>query len=77
MYSYGRALNGEFTNDDLQDGTFTVTNLGVLGVESFDPVINPPQVAILGVNAIGTRPQPDADQGFTFQQYLPPDLLIQ
>ena len=69
-----RALNGEFTNDDLQDGTFTVTNLGVLGVESFDPVINPPQVAILGVNAIGTRPQPDADQGFTFQQYLPLDL---
>jgi len=35
--------------DDLQDATFTVTNLGALGVDSFTPIINPPQVAILGV----------------------------
>ncbi|WP_430639247.1 2-oxo acid dehydrogenase subunit E2 [Haloferax volcanii] len=47
-----RALSGDFTMDDLSGGTFTVSNLGVLGVESFDPVINPPQVAILGVNTI-------------------------
>jgi len=42
--------------DDLSGGTFTVTNLGVLGVDSFDPIINPPQVAILGVDRISERP---------------------
>ena len=68
-----RALSGEYTMDDLQGGTFTVTNLGVLGVESFDPVINPPQVAILGVNAIQQRTVP-ADAGVTFRSHLPLDL---
>jgi pyruvate/2-oxoglutarate dehydrogenase complex dihydrolipoamide acyltransferase (E2) component len=68
-----RALSGEYTMDDLQGGTFTVTNLGVLGVESFDPVINPPQVAILGVNAIQQRAVP-ANDGVTFRKHLPLDL---
>ncbi|MFD1645784.1 2-oxo acid dehydrogenase subunit E2 [Haloarchaeobius litoreus] len=56
-----RALSGEYTMDDLSGGTFTVSNLGVLGVESFDPVINPPQVAILGVNAIEDAVVPTED----------------
>ncbi|MFC7129011.1 2-oxo acid dehydrogenase subunit E2 [Haloferax chudinovii] len=56
-----RALSGDFTMDDLSGGTFTVSNLGVLGVESFDPVINPPQVAILGVNAIRREAVPTDD----------------
>jgi pyruvate dehydrogenase complex dihydrolipoamide acetyltransferase long form len=68
-----RALSGEYTMDDLQGGTFTVTNLGVLGVESFDPVINPPQVAILGVNAIQQRAVP-ADGEVAFHRRLPLDL---
>ncbi len=38
--------------DTLSGGTFTVTNLGSLGVEMFTPILNPPQVGILGVNAI-------------------------
>ena len=59
--------------DDLQGGTFTVTNLGVLGVESFDPIINPPQVAILGVNAIQQRPVPEGDE-VAFKKHLPLDL---
>jgi pyruvate dehydrogenase E2 component (dihydrolipoamide acetyltransferase) len=42
--------------DDLSDGTFTLSNLGSLGIESFTPILNPPQVAILGVGAIGLRP---------------------
>ena len=50
-----RVLSGQFSLGDLQGGTFTVTNLGPFGVESFDPVINPPQVASLGVNAIRER----------------------
>lgn len=47
-----RALSGEFTGDDLSGGTFTVTNLGTFGIDDFDPVINPPEVAILGVGRI-------------------------
>lgn len=35
--------------DDLQGGTFTITNMGALGIDVFTPIINPPQVAILGV----------------------------
>ena len=35
--------------DEINGGTFTVTNLGAFGVEMFTPVLNPPQVAILGV----------------------------
>ena len=50
-----RVLTGEFTMSDLEGGTFTVTNLGVLGIDSFTPVINPPQVAILGVNRVRER----------------------
>ncbi len=38
--------------DLLKGGTFTITNLGVYGIESFTPVINPPQTAILGVNTV-------------------------
>jgi pyruvate dehydrogenase E2 component (dihydrolipoamide acetyltransferase) len=56
-----RALSGEFTMDDLSGGTFTVSNLGVLGVESFDPIINPPQVAILGVDTIAEEVVPVGD----------------
>ncbi|WP_182481439.1 2-oxo acid dehydrogenase subunit E2 [Nocardioides immobilis] len=37
---------------DLVGGTFTVSNLGTLGVQHFTPVVNPPQVAILGVGAV-------------------------
>ena len=46
---------GSIAPDLLSGGTFTVTNLGALGVESFTPVINPPQTAILGVGSIITR----------------------
>ncbi|MEF8906730.1 MAG: 2-oxo acid dehydrogenase subunit E2 [Haloarculaceae archaeon] len=44
-----RTRAGNFTTDDLEGGTFTITNLGPFGVDHFDPVIDPPQVAILGV----------------------------
>jgi pyruvate/2-oxoglutarate dehydrogenase complex dihydrolipoamide acyltransferase (E2) component/tRNA A37 threonylcarbamoyladenosine synthetase subunit TsaC/SUA5/YrdC len=42
--------------DELRGGTFTVTNLGGLGIESFTPVLNPPEVAILGVSNINLKP---------------------
>ena len=47
---------GKINPDALTGGTFTVTNLGALGVESFTPVINPPQTAILGVCSAVERP---------------------
>jgi pyruvate dehydrogenase E2 component (dihydrolipoamide acetyltransferase) len=47
--------DGAATPDMLQGGTFTISNLGSFGIESFTPVLNTPQVAILGVNTITTR----------------------
>ncbi|NKE35648.1 2-oxo acid dehydrogenase subunit E2 [Natronococcus sp. JC468] len=70
----GAALEGEYTMDDLRGGTFTVTNLGVLGVESFDPIINPPQIAILGVDAVAERPTRGPDDGVEWRRHLPFDL---
>jgi len=45
----GKAREGKLTPDEMSGGSFTVSNLGSMGVESFTPVINPPQTAILGV----------------------------
>lgn len=45
--------------DEMSGGTFTVSNLGTFGVESFTPVINPPQVGILGVCTITNRVKMD------------------
>jgi pyruvate dehydrogenase E2 component (dihydrolipoamide acetyltransferase) len=43
------AQSGRISPDLLTGGTFTVSNLGALGVEMFTPIINPPQTGILGV----------------------------
>ena len=51
-----QAVQGTISADDLGGATFTVSNLGNLGIESFTPLINPPQVAILGVDAIQLKP---------------------
>ena len=48
---------GNIDPDSLQGATFTITNLGALGIEMFTPVLNPPQVAILGVNKIMLQPE--------------------
>ena len=50
------AVQGNIALDDLAGATFTVSNLGGLGIESFTPLLNPPQVAILGVDAIEVKP---------------------
>lgn len=46
---------GSINPDKLQGASFTVSNLGSFGIESFTPVINPPQVGILGVDTLMTR----------------------
>ncbi|HVB96302.1 MAG TPA: dihydrolipoamide acetyltransferase family protein [Chloroflexota bacterium] len=50
-----RARKNQLGRDDLTGGTFTVTNMGMLGVEAFTPIINWPECAILGVGRIADR----------------------
>lgn len=56
-----RVQANDYTGDDLANGTFTVTNLGHFGVESFDPLLNVPEVAILGVGTIAHEPTGDGE----------------
>ncbi len=51
-----RAGNGTLTLDDLKGGTFTITNGGVFGSMMSTPILNPPQVGILGLHKIADRP---------------------
>jgi len=51
-----KARAGRLQLDEISDGTFTITNLGTAGIELFTPIINPPQVAILGVGTVQRRP---------------------
>jgi pyruvate dehydrogenase E2 component (dihydrolipoamide acetyltransferase) len=53
---------GTIDPDALQGGTFTVTNLGAMGIESFTPVLNAPEVAILGLCAIQLKPVMKGDE---------------
>jgi len=52
-----RARDGKLQLADLEDGTFTISNLGMYGIEQFIAVLNPPQVAILAVGSIEDRPR--------------------
>jgi pyruvate dehydrogenase E2 component (dihydrolipoamide acetyltransferase) len=51
-----QAVAGTISPDDLNGATFTISNLGGLGIESFTPLLNPPQVAILGVGTLQLKP---------------------
>lgn len=53
------AQKGQISPDKLKGASFTVTNLGAMGIESFTPVINPPQTGILGVGAVTYRVKAD------------------
>ena len=69
------AQEGKISPDELTGGTFTVTNLGAFGVESFTPVLNPPQVAILGVCNIQPKPV-EADGEVRFVPHIGLSLTI-
>jgi pyruvate dehydrogenase E2 component (dihydrolipoamide acetyltransferase) len=47
-----KAREGKLTKEDLTGGTFTITNLGMYGVDVFIPIINPPETAIMGVGRV-------------------------
>ena len=49
------AQGGKINPDLLKGATFTISNLGAMGIESFTPIVNPPQTAILGVDCITRR----------------------
>lgn len=51
-----RVRANKLTMDDITGATFTVTNLGMMGVEYFEPIINLPEIAILGLNKIIDTP---------------------
>jgi pyruvate dehydrogenase E2 component (dihydrolipoamide acetyltransferase) len=50
-----RARANRLAVEDVQGGTFTVTSLGPVGVDFFTPILNPPQVAILGIGRVFTK----------------------
>jgi pyruvate dehydrogenase E2 component (dihydrolipoamide acetyltransferase) len=57
-----RVKTQKATPADMQEGTFTITNLGAYGIDAFTPIINPPQCAILGVGRIIKKPAVYQDQ---------------
>jgi pyruvate dehydrogenase E2 component (dihydrolipoamide acetyltransferase) len=51
-----RTLSSKTLPEDFSGGTFTITNLGAFGIDSFTPIINPPEAAILGLGRIKAKP---------------------
>jgi pyruvate dehydrogenase E2 component (dihydrolipoamide acetyltransferase) len=68
--------DGTIQPDDLSGGTFTLTNLGMLGVENFTPVLNPPEIAILGVGGISVKPKRQEDGEISFVDQISLSLTI-
>jgi pyruvate dehydrogenase E2 component (dihydrolipoamide acetyltransferase) len=65
-----RARSGHLRPEDLENGTFTVTNLGMFGVTNFQAIINPPQAAILAVGVLRRIPVFDA-----FDRVIPAQMI--
>jgi len=51
-----KAKQNRLSKEELTGGTFTITNLGMYGVDVFTPIINPPETAILGVGRVAEKP---------------------
>ena len=69
-------LEGTVLPDQLSGGTFTLTNLGMLGVDHFTPVINPPEAAILGVGGISLKSVRGEDGQITTAECITLSLTI-
>ena len=65
-----RARSGRLQPEDLETGTFTVSNLGMFGIKQFEAIINPPQAAILALGAIQRVPVFDAHDNVVAAQLL-------
>jgi len=71
-----KANAGRLSMDDMDGGTFTVSNLGMFGIEQFSAIINPPQCAILAVGAATRRPVESADGGIAFETRIQMTLSV-
>lgn len=69
-------INGTISPDQLTGSTFTISNLGSTGIESFTPVINAPELAILGVCGIQPKPVMVEDGAYDIQPHLGFSLTI-
>jgi len=67
-----RASENKLGLDDLETGTFTVSNLGMFGINEFSAIITPPQAAILAVGAGEERviPDEDSETGYRFVEQM-------
>jgi pyruvate dehydrogenase E2 component (dihydrolipoamide acetyltransferase) len=72
---FDAAKTGKISPDKLQGGTFTITNMGMLGVETFTPVLNVPEVAILGIGGPSLRPV-EVDGEIQYIKAIPLSLTI-
>ncbi|WP_372794671.1 dihydrolipoamide acetyltransferase family protein [Pontiella sp.] len=63
-------IDGTVDPDALSGGTFTVTNLGAMGIESFTPVLNAPEVGILGVCSVQQKPVAGKDGSVEFVPHM-------
>jgi pyruvate dehydrogenase E2 component (dihydrolipoamide acetyltransferase) len=72
----GACREGSISPDNLSGGSFTLTNLGMLGVENFTPVLNAPEVAILGVGGIALKPKRTESGAIEYVDTLPLSLTI-
>lgn len=70
-----RVRAGRAGVEELQGSTFTISNLGSLGIDSFTPIINPPEIAILGVGRITEAPAP-AEGGITWRKSMTLSLTV-
>ncbi|WP_208728313.1 dihydrolipoamide acetyltransferase family protein [Oceanidesulfovibrio indonesiensis] len=52
----GRARKGGLTMDEITGGTFTISNVSMLGVDGFTPILNPPETGILGIGRVVEKP---------------------
>ncbi len=64
------ARSRDLVREDVEDGTFTLSNFGTFGSLFGTPIINQPQVAILGMGAITKQPVPDEETGVAFRDTL-------
>jgi pyruvate dehydrogenase E2 component (dihydrolipoamide acetyltransferase) len=71
-----QARDGSLDLHSAGDATFTVTNLGAYGIESFTPILNTPQVAILGINAIMVKPVLGKDSAMNLEQRITFSLTV-
>jgi pyruvate dehydrogenase E2 component (dihydrolipoamide acetyltransferase) len=71
-----KATAGRLAMEDMEGGTFSISNLGMMGVEDFVAIINPPQAAILAVGAVTRQPVEAAGGGIAFESRIALTLSV-